>query len=56
MLSLAEVIKGLKICVAKSFKCNHQINYLYQISATTFFQDLKSFESTDINILNFYPI
>ena len=50
------MFKDLRVFISKNFKWNNHINYLYQIAATTFFQDLDSFKSTDINILSFFLI
>ena len=45
------MIKDLGIFIAENLKWNHHINYIYQIASTISFQVLKSFKSTDINIL-----
>ena len=54
-LSLTKVFKDLRILIVKNFEWENYIKYLYWIAATTFFQDLDSFKSMDINILNFSP-
>ena len=50
-LSSTKVFKDLRIFVAENLKLNHHNNYLNSIASTTSFQVLKSFRSTDINIL-----
>ena len=50
-LPSTKVFKDLGIFIAENLKWNHHINYVYQIASTISFQVLKSFKSTDINIL-----
>ena len=50
-LSSTNKITDLGIFIAENLKWNHHINYIYQIASTISFQVLKSFKSTDINIL-----